>query len=207
MLDKTIPPVKHALKKHRARKVLSRHWSSRSAVVALLDGDHVSDASLLLIKRAQREGDPWSGHMGLPGGRYEKGDRSGWGTAKREMAEEVGFDADALEHKVLRPTLAGRLSDYNTAKRVLPTKMVISAYVMTVEQKPDLTLNHEVADTIWVPMTYFADPNNREFKDFKFRGKDERLPCYRYDDDKVIWGITLTLIDELLRAHGVDFSA
>lgn len=204
MLSNNIPTIEKALKRNRARRVFSRHWSKRSAVVALLDAEHISEASLLLIQRAKREGDPWSGHMAFPGGRYERGDRTGWGTAKREMAEEVGFDADAPEHQLLNAKLAGRLSDYNTTKRVLPTKMVISAYVMTVDEQPRLHPNYEVADTIWLPMSYFSDFTNRDMMDFKFRGKDERLPCYRVSDEKVIWGITLTLIDELLIAHGVE---
>ena len=32
------------------------------------------DLDLLLIKRAQSERDPWSGHMALPGGRRDPGD-------------------------------------------------------------------------------------------------------------------------------------
>jgi len=47
--------------------------------------------SILLIRRADRSGDPWSGHMALPGGRREAGDSDLAGTAIRETAEEVGI--------------------------------------------------------------------------------------------------------------------
>ena len=47
--------------------------------------------SILLIRRADRSGDPWSGHMALPGGRREAGDSDLAGTAIRETVEEVGI--------------------------------------------------------------------------------------------------------------------
>ena len=55
------------------------------AIVLAPDPDAV-----LLIRRAERAGDPWSGHMALPGGRYEPKDPDLLGTALRETVEEVG---------------------------------------------------------------------------------------------------------------------
>ncbi|HII81785.1 MAG TPA: NUDIX domain-containing protein, partial [Ferroplasma sp.] len=39
-----------------------------AAVALILNGN-----KFLLIKRADQEGDPWSGHMALPGGHRENG--------------------------------------------------------------------------------------------------------------------------------------
>jgi 8-oxo-dGTP pyrophosphatase MutT (NUDIX family) len=47
---------------------------------------------LLFIKRADAVGDPWSGHMAFPGGRYEVGDQSLLETAVRETREETAID-------------------------------------------------------------------------------------------------------------------
>ncbi|MBA3258253.1 MAG: NUDIX domain-containing protein, partial [Gemmatimonadales bacterium] len=47
--------------------------------------------SVLLIRRAERTGDPWSGHMALPGGRRDSEDSDLIATAIRETAEEVGL--------------------------------------------------------------------------------------------------------------------
>src|ERR671920_2114796 len=60
--------------------------------------------SILLIRRADRSGDPWSGHMALPGGRREPGDTDLLATAIRETAEELGIE---LAHD----DLAGHLDD------------------------------------------------------------------------------------------------
>ncbi|HEU5170288.1 MAG TPA: NUDIX domain-containing protein, partial [Gemmatimonadales bacterium] len=51
--------------------------------------------ALLLIRRAERAGDPWSGQMGLPGGRHHPGDPDLLATAIRETEEEVGLALDA----------------------------------------------------------------------------------------------------------------
>ena len=84
------------LASYRAKKALSRLWLKRSAVAIVIDQATTEKASLLLIKRADNERDPWSGHMAFPGGRYEPGDKNGLAIAKREMQEEVGFDIDQL---------------------------------------------------------------------------------------------------------------
>lgn len=182
----------------RPKKVFSRRWNQRSAVALVLDNDCIDDASLLLIKRAEREGDPWSGHMAFPGGRYDKVDKNGLATAKREMHEEVGFDID--EH-VAHGHLIGRLSDVRTTRRVIPKPMVISPYVFLVPQQPELTPNYEVAETLWLPMDFFNDMSNRDTFSFEYRGRNVNMPCYRHDD-KVVWGLTLSIIDELLSITG-----
>ncbi|MCA9764471.1 MAG: NUDIX domain-containing protein, partial [Gemmatimonadetes bacterium] len=58
----------------------------RQAAVALLLVP--APDRLLLIRRADRLGDPWSGHLALPGGRQEPADASLLETAIRETAEE-----------------------------------------------------------------------------------------------------------------------
>src|SRR5437867_492237 len=63
--------------------------SARGAVSLVLRG-RVSP-EILLIERAEREGDPWSGQIAFPGGRRQRGDRTLLDTAKRETKEEVGL--------------------------------------------------------------------------------------------------------------------
>jgi 8-oxo-dGTP pyrophosphatase MutT (NUDIX family) len=191
-----------ALGKNKPKKVLARRWRKRSAVVALVDGDHAETASLLMIQRAKREGDPWSGHMAFPGGRAEKVDRNGLATAKREMHEEVGFDVDAAEHQHLKARVIGRLSDVATTRRSIAKKMVISPYVMMVESRPKLEPNYEVDQAVWIPLAYFSNPDNREISSFKFGDEQREFPCLRYADNQVIWGMTLRMIDEILRIQG-----
>ena len=62
------------------------------AAVALLLRDSATGAEILFIKRSERQGDPWSGHLAFPGGRAERSDPSLAGVAVREAREEVGID-------------------------------------------------------------------------------------------------------------------
>lgn len=57
----------------------------RAAVTLITDGKR-----FVLIKRKERSGDPWSGHMALPGGFIKDGE-SDLEASKRECLEEVGF--------------------------------------------------------------------------------------------------------------------
>ena len=62
-----------------------------SASVAVIFRDFKGE-EVLLIKRAEREGDPWSGQIAFPGGMVSSGDGSFKDTAMRETSEEVGID-------------------------------------------------------------------------------------------------------------------
>ena len=68
---------------------------TQAAVMLLLRGaDTAADiAEILFIKRAERAGDPWSGHLAFPGGRAEERDATLLEVAMRETAEEVAIDA------------------------------------------------------------------------------------------------------------------
>lgn len=50
------------------------------------------DPEVLFIKRASREGDRWTGHVALPGGRRDPEDKDDTAAAVRETAEEVGIE-------------------------------------------------------------------------------------------------------------------
>ena len=62
----------------------------RAAVALILRDPGDGTLEFLMIKRADYEGDPWSGHVALPGGRHEQGDPTLEATAIRETWEETG---------------------------------------------------------------------------------------------------------------------
>ena len=51
-----------------------RRLQKRSAVAMILQVRE-GELHILMIKRAEREGDPWSGHMAFPGGRMDQDGR------------------------------------------------------------------------------------------------------------------------------------
>lgn len=176
---------------YRPRRRMVRHVLSRAAV-ALFLGDHLPDGlSVLMIKRAEREGDPWSGHMAFPGGRREPRDRNGLATARRETAEEIGLDA-GTHARLITP-----LSDVITHPRLRGGSMAVTPYVFRLRSLPELTPNEEVAAVVWVPLTFLAERANRRKMRWAPNGVPIELPCYDYGEYR-IWGLSLLMLDELL---------
>src|SRR5262245_34151321 len=74
-----------------SREARPADFGERAAVAAiLLPRDDTFE--ILLIRRAERPTDLWSGHMAFPGGRRSPEDRDLLATAVRETEEEVGLD-------------------------------------------------------------------------------------------------------------------
>ena len=63
--------VQGALRAH-SPQAISEPTNARAAV-ALVFREGRDGLELLFIKRAEHERDPWSGHIGFPGGRSEPG--------------------------------------------------------------------------------------------------------------------------------------
>src|SRR3569832_2368743 len=82
----------------------------RVAVAALVH-DAPTGPRVLLMKRVDREGDPWSGHISLPGGGFHPTDGDLLQTAIRETEEELGLDLQRTRLigplPVLQPLSAG----------------------------------------------------------------------------------------------------
>src|SRR3990172_5900916 len=65
-----------------------------AASVMVLLRDNRGSLEVLLATRARREGDPWWGQVGLPGGLHRAADGSILETALRETREGGGLDLD-----------------------------------------------------------------------------------------------------------------
>lgn len=181
------------LEAHQPRRKLVRRWMARSAVGVYLDDLGGNGLHALMIKRAERVGDPWSGHMAFPGGRKDRADRNTLDTVKRETREEISLDADR------HAGLVARLSDIVTHPRLRSAPMVITPYVFRLHSVPPLVPNHEVDEVLWVPLAFLADRSNREKMRWAPNGIPIELPCYMYRDRR-IWGLSLMMLDELLDA-------
>jgi 8-oxo-dGTP pyrophosphatase MutT (NUDIX family) len=145
--------------------------------------------SILLIRRAERAGDPWSGHMALPGGRQDPVDPDLMTTAIRETSEEVGL--------VLRPNqLAGSLDDVVPRTPVLPP-IAVRPYVFLLDRRPELVLNPEVAAADWVPLDLLLHPETYHTVRLEIRGEDREFPAYRVEE-AVVWGMTERILSGLL---------
>ena len=165
---------------------------SKRAAVAITVRSGVSGPEILMIQRAVRQGDPWSGHMGFPGGRKDESDVSDMACAKRETREEIGFDLDVYGELVCQ------LSDVNTGWRADRPEMLVAPFVFKVGSTPVFELNHEVDDTLWVPLSFLLNDANRSRHQWDWRGEVLESDAFTFND-RLIWGLSLMMIDELLQ--------
>ena len=146
--------------------------------------------SLLLIRRAERPGDPWSGQVGLPGGRREPNDPDLLETALREAAEEVGL-------RLARGTCIGALDDVAPRTPVLPP-VVVRPFVFVLPARPELILNPEVASAHWVEVDRLHSPQTIRPYSISIRGEARTFPAYHLDD-LVVWGMTERILTRLIQ--------
>jgi 8-oxo-dGTP pyrophosphatase MutT (NUDIX family) len=146
-----------------------------------------SSLSVLLLRRTEREGDPWSGHMALPGGHAQAEDADLLHTARRETREEVGLDLANAE-------LLGLLDDVSPMRS---SEMVVRPFVFWLGQQQQAALSAEVAEVLWVPLDDLANDALRSTREVQIDGKALRVPAYVIDE-RVVWGMTFHLLERFL---------
>eukprot|EP00241_Pyramimonas_parkeae_P005493 CAMPEP_0114255376 /NCGR_PEP_ID=MMETSP0058-20121206/17521_1 /TAXON_ID=36894 /ORGANISM="Pyramimonas parkeae, CCMP726" /LENGTH=374 /DNA_ID=CAMNT_0001369741 /DNA_START=440 /DNA_END=1564 /DNA_ORIENTATION=- len=214
----------------------------RRASVALVlrppadPGAASAGVEVLLLKRAIRAGDPWSGNVCLPGGHVDEGETLEQ-AALRETQEETGLDLTRLGARVL-----GRLDDRRATGT---TKLiVISVFVFALPHQhrnpPVVLQTSEIVGHRWIPLSVFAAPETSVWHEISLTRfvKSEvvaeflkavglgtmlfpaiQLPSppdsimdppdsspQDREHDFVLWGLTLTMISDLLAAGSMPAS-
>lgn len=154
------------------------------AVVLTPDPD-----AILLIRRAERTGDPWSGHIALPGGRRDAADSDLVGTAIRETQEELGI-------QLTREDLAGSLEDVVPRTPVLPP-IAVRPHVFILPAQPAVIPNHEVASAQWVTIDYLLRPDTHHPVRLDVGGQSRQVQAYRLEDG-IVWGMTERILTSLI---------
>jgi len=168
------------------------------AAVAVVLRDNAGSLDLLLIERAQRTGDPWSGHMAFPGGRVDAADTTARAAAERETLEEVGLSLAGSE-------FLGRLDDL-PGRPAPPGDFAVSAFVFYTSDPGALALNHEVRDAFWFPLDALLDPERHI--DHPAKVESDRLyPGILVGEPgrHVVWGLTYHFLDQFLEILGQPF--
>ena len=158
------------------------YWAAVAVIIAP-DPD-----ALLLIRRAHREGDPWSGHIALPGGRRQAEDIDLAATAIRETREEVGVVLD-------RTHMVAALDDVAPRTPVLPP-IAVRPFVFSVPERPGLMLNTEVDAAEWVELELLRAPATHRIVEVAVSQGSLQTPAY-VTPHGVVWGMTeriLTLL-------------
>ena len=148
-----------------------------------------AELELLLIKRAESERDPWSGHVALPGGRRDARDANLAQTAIRETSEETGVELSSSGWPL------GRLAQVAPSHPTLP-RIAITPYVFGVPAKIEASADSaEVDQVLWVPLPTLLDPKTRGTTTIPLPQGPAEFPCYRVDGH-VIWGLTFRILTD-----------
>jgi 8-oxo-dGTP pyrophosphatase MutT (NUDIX family) len=175
-----------------APKLQSRDAKIRAAVAVVLSPAN-GDVRVLLIERAESEGDRWSGHIAFPGGRMDPADPSPRHAAERETLEETGLDLSRGEY-------LGRLDDLTGSVE----SVLVSAFVYALSDPGPITPNPEVAQAFWMTFSELCDPDRHLERAYPYAGQVISVPAIRVleREEPVLWGITYRLLELLLRVVG-----
>lgn len=171
---------------HRVERSAEHIEAAVSVVVRSRD-----ELELLLVRRAERHEDPWSGHVGLPGGRREARDEDLVRTALRETEEETGIVLAEHGRRL------GFLDEVTPATPFLPP-IVIAPLVVAVP--PDTVADpdpREVRDATWATLSILRDPAAADEHVETMGERSVPFPAIRVDDF-VVWGLTHRIVTGFL---------
>jgi 8-oxo-dGTP pyrophosphatase MutT (NUDIX family) len=169
----------------------SRRDGGWLASVALILRPGEGSPEVLLIKRAFLEGDPWSGHMALPGGRKDPSDPSLLHTARRETREEVALRLQREGDVMGRLQVLAPVSPHLPRLTVLPLVFAVS------REAEARVASHEVAEVHWTPLAHLRSPAARTTH--RFVRDDVNLLFPAFDvDGRTVWGLTHRILEDFL---------
>ena len=190
MLD--LPSIRQALARHPPERNSDQARTRQAAVAVVLrqrDAD-AADTEMLFIKRADKPGDPWSGHMAFPGGHREPNDADLRAAAVRETQEEIGLDISGA-------TMLGELPRQRPMS--VRSNMLVAPFVFEIIGDPPLTLNHEVVAAVWTPLApmHRGDNARRSKPPFEVdsgNGEDGAFDGFRLAKGYFVWGMTYRMV-------------
>lgn len=160
--------------------------STASAAVAIIRCSDPEE-SYLILRRAARPQDPWSGHYSFPGGRKEERDPDLLATCIRETEEETGL--------ILTPDLLLRSLARETAGHYVRQPVVVQPYLFSLPSRQPLRLAaEEIQGAVWLAAARFRDPGahlNVEMLPGRL------FPAYPVHD-YYLWGFTYRLLRTIL---------
>jgi 8-oxo-dGTP pyrophosphatase MutT (NUDIX family) len=135
--------------------------------------------------------DPWSGHIGLPGGRRGPAESQLIETAIRETFEEIGLSLTGSRR-------LGALDDVVPRTIALPP-IAVRPFVFAVAERSPLIIGPEVTSAHWVPLDELRRPETHAPTAVSVRGESLVVPAYVIGD-LVVWGMTERILSSFFQA-------
>lgn len=141
------------------------------------------DLAILFVRRIENHSDPWSGQIGLPGGKREIYDKNLQDCVIRETLEETGIDLH-------NGRFLGLLQPSQPSRK--PGLMVLP-FVIYFQNKPTVRLSEKELDSFfWIPFQQL----NESRKTIKMGSL--RTPAYVVGEN-MIWGLTYRIVESLFQ--------
>lgn len=165
----------------------------RRAAVAVLIYDGTPDPHVLLMQRALRASDPWSGHISLPGGGYDLCDGTLLATAIRETREELGIDLTIARFVGVLPVLAPLVSG--------PSGIEVTPFVFATEARVETVCGPEAVAAFWLPIEAAATGDFDGI--YTYPGTERTFPSWNFAGH-TIWGLTRRILGDLIAVAGIS---
>lgn len=166
-----------------SKKLLPVAKQKALAAVVILLVFKENEFSILFVSRIDHPTDPWSGQMGLPGGKKELDDSTLKDTIIRETCEEVGINLCQCRF----------LGVLRTENSVVKPEMDILPFVVYCKEPPEVYVNKtELKEAVWISLTELTQNQTMvtlplgDFPAFVVKGY-------------IIWGVTYRIIKQFLK--------
>jgi 8-oxo-dGTP pyrophosphatase MutT (NUDIX family) len=175
-----------------AAETPTEETTRRAAVAIVLRAPAAPE--VLLMRRAEREGDRWSGQIGLPGGHVDPLDADLRATALREASEEVGLDLERDARTL------GHLPAVQAKARGRLLPMWITPFVFSATAALEPRPGPEAVEAFWFPLARARD-GELAWTYRYWRETEERvLPAWKFEE-RVVWGLTYEILTGFLRVR------
>ena len=161
--------------------ITTNHLDANAAVLVLLRAVD-QELQVLLVKRAEKSTDPWSGQIAFPGGKRDPEDQDLKETIVRETLEETGINI------VVRCRFLGAMESVRSTQK---PQMKILPFVIFQEKEHEIKLNEELTEYFWASL----EEMDRNKGCVKYGCED--FPAFIMGDN-VIWGLTYRILHNLL---------
>ena len=180
----TLKLIKEALSTHSPKTL---EIEARRAAVAMILRKGKVEVEMLMIRRAEHDGDPWSGDLGFPGGKIDFEDKTARSAAERETHEEIGL-------QLIEDSFLGQLSDISGA--YIPVNIACFVYQLT--ESANFKLNPEITRYWWIPLSRFLEPARHRHVTFTYRNERRARPVIDLVEPEYpfLWGITYRMVEQ-----------
>ena len=180
----------------RVAKYCPQHFDiqrePRQAATALILQTGSKGVEMLFIKRAEFEGDPWSGQMSFPGGHVDSTDIGLRAAAERETFEEIGLSLSMAQY-------CGSLSHQRTFGRGNRPGTLVAPFVYVNQRVFEPKLSSEVAAVVWGSVDDMRRGNLDAIEERLVGNQPTRFNGYLLGQNRFVWGLTYRTLQEFFK--------